>query len=163
MARRIRKFFQKNFEKRSADWTPEKKAKRLKIREGTVSALKAVGSITGSVAGVASGGTVGAVLAMTDTMIDAAVADDSQPDFTPEVADVLKSPLMKKAAAMAQEFIDLIEEEMNIDIPDVLEERIVRRAVDVLADQFDELADAAEDQIEGLIDSGVAWIKGFFD
>lgn len=155
---KIRKFFQKNFEKRSAKWSPEKKEKRLKIREGAFSALK----IAATVVDVPTGGKVSAVMNLTNEVIDSAVVDKSKPEFTEEISSILKDPLLKKSTELAKGFIDLIEAETGVEIPERLERRIVEHSVDVVADQFDELVLIGQKKMALFFKKAIQWIKGLF-
>ena len=155
----IRKLFKKNFEKRSANWTPEKKARRLEVRGKAWKAIE----IASSVGNVATGGKVKAVLDLVPADIDVLVKNPELPEFDVELGDILKQPIMRKAMELAQEFIDLIEENMNIDIPDELERRAVQRSMDALSDLYDDMMDSASDGLEVAGGKIWAWLKDLFD
>lgn len=155
----IRKLFKKNFEKRSANWSEEKKTRRLAVREKAWKAIE----VASTVGNIASAGKVKSVLNLATNEIDKLVADTNVPEFDVELGDILKQPIMRKAMELAQEFIDIIEANMNIDIPDELERRILQRSMDALSDLYDDMMDSASDQLE---DAGVkiwAWFKDLFD
>jgi len=156
---KLRKLFQKNFERRSADWSPEKIANRTEIRHKAFKGIE----IAASIGNVASGGKIKAVLDMSPVEIDVLVGDENYPDFDQSVGDLLKQPIMRKAMELAQEFIDMIEDEMGIDIPDRLERRAVQRSMDALSDLYDEMAEEAEGRLSDAAGTVLNWFKDLFD
>jgi len=155
----LRKAFQKNFERRSANWSPEKREKRLNLRHKSFRAIE----IATSLGNVATGGKIKAVLDMTPADIDVLVANPELPEFDQSMGDLLKQPIMRKAMELGQEFIDLVEDELGDMIPDRLEKRILKRAIDSLGDIYDDMAEQAEDKLTDLAGDAWNWFTDLFD